>query len=140
MMIKVFSKIPLLRSLVKLRLKQIDIVDSVKQCEQIAVNLEKLVTEFPTNLIIYLNNVCLRTTTCLPILGLDCEWVTQNGIRQPVALLQIADSNGMCSLIRLSKFKTIPSSLSVSICGLIKLSFLLYPIKIIFFTILENFE
>jgi len=57
MMIKVFSKIPLLKSLVKLRLKQIDIVDSVKQCEQLAVKLERLVTEFPTNLIIYLNNI-----------------------------------------------------------------------------------
>lgn len=38
-----FSKIPLLRSLVKLRARQIDIVDSIEQCEQIAVKFEKLV-------------------------------------------------------------------------------------------------
>jgi len=92
-MIKAFSKIPLIRSLLKLRVKQIDIVDSVEQCERIAVKFEK-------------------SCTCIPVLGLDCEWVNQNGIRKPVALLQIADGNGMCSLIRLSKFKTIPPSLS----------------------------
>jgi len=128
MMIKVFSKIPLLKSLVKLRVKQIDVVNSVKQCEQIAVNLEKFVIYFPINLIIHLKNV-LRSCTSLPIIGLDCEWVTQNGIRQPVALLQIADGDGMCYLIRLSKFKTISSTLSVNICSLIKLVFLLYIIN-----------
>lgn len=59
--------------------------------------------------------VYFRSTTYLPILGLDCEWVTENDVRHPVALLQIADNNGMCSLIRLSKLETIPTSLSVSI-------------------------
>lgn len=43
MIFKMFSKIPLLRSLVKLRARQIDIVDSIEQCEQIAVKFEKLV-------------------------------------------------------------------------------------------------
>lgn len=56
-----------------------------------------------------------RSISYLPILGLDCEWVTKNEIRQPVALLQIADNDGMCYLIRLSKFKTISSSLTVNI-------------------------
>lgn len=41
MMIKVFNKIPLLKSLVKLRARQIDIIESVEQCEQIANKLEK---------------------------------------------------------------------------------------------------
>ncbi|VVC27069.1 Ribonuclease H-like domain,3'-5' exonuclease domain [Cinara cedri] len=93
MMIKVLTKIPLIKSLVKLRARQITIVETVEQCEQIAVKLEK-------------------SSTYLPIIGLDCEWVSQNEIRHPVALLQISDANGICSLIRLSKFKTIPSSLS----------------------------
>ncbi|KAE9544452.1 hypothetical protein AGLY_001631 [Aphis glycines] len=92
-MIKIITRVPLLGSYMKLRARQIDIVDTIEQCEQIAIKFEK-------------------STTYLPILGLDCEWVTQNGIRHPVALLQISDNNGMCSLIRLSKFKTIPSSLS----------------------------
>lgn len=41
MIIKMFTKIPLLRSLVKLRAQQIDIVDSIEQCEQIAIKFEK---------------------------------------------------------------------------------------------------
>lgn len=56
----------------------------------------------------------LRSSSYLPVIGLDCEWVTENDVRKPVALLQIADNDGMCSLIRLSKFKAIPLSLSVS--------------------------
>lgn len=41
MMIKVFNKIPLLKSFVKLRARQIDIVESVEQCEEIAKKFEK---------------------------------------------------------------------------------------------------
>lgn len=41
MMIKVFTKIPLLRSLVKLRPRQIDIVETVEQCEIIAIKFKK---------------------------------------------------------------------------------------------------
>ncbi|XP_025404832.1 exonuclease 3'-5' domain-containing protein 2 isoform X2 [Sipha flava] len=93
MMIKVFNKIPFLKSLIKLRARKIDIVETIEECELIANKLEK-------------------STSYLPILGLDCEWVTQNDIRHPVAMLQIADNNGMCSLIRLSKLETIPTSLS----------------------------
>lgn len=60
-----------------------------------------------------------RSSTDLPIIGLDCEWVTQNEIRHPVALLQLSDNNGLCSLIRLSKLRTISSSLSVSLIQII---------------------
>lgn len=42
-MTKIFNKIPILRTLVNLRVRQIDIVDSVEHCEQIAVKFEKLV-------------------------------------------------------------------------------------------------
>jgi len=41
MMINIFTKIPLIRSIVKLRVRHIDIVDSVEQCEQIAVKFKK---------------------------------------------------------------------------------------------------
>lgn len=40
-MITILSKIPLLKSLLKLRARQIYIVDTVEQCEQIAIKLEK---------------------------------------------------------------------------------------------------
>lgn len=41
MMIKVLTKIPLVKSLVKLRARHIDIVDSVEQCDKIAEKIEK---------------------------------------------------------------------------------------------------
>lgn len=41
MMIKVLTKIPLVGSLVKLKARQIYIVDSVEQCEQITTTIEK---------------------------------------------------------------------------------------------------
>jgi len=40
-MIKIINKVPLLGSYMKLRAKQIDIVDTVEQCEQIAAKIEK---------------------------------------------------------------------------------------------------
>lgn len=35
------------------------------------------------------------------VLGFDCEWVTVNGVRRPVALLQLASQSGLCTLFRL---------------------------------------
>lgn len=66
-MIKIFTKIPVLRMLVNLRVRQIDIVDSVEQCEQIAVKFEKLVVLIITfsNNIIYSKYMFLdRPLTC----------------------------------------------------------------------------
>jgi len=40
-MIKIITKVPLLGSYMKLRARQIDIVDTIEQCEQIAVKFEK---------------------------------------------------------------------------------------------------
>lgn len=36
------------------------------------------------------------------VLGFDCEWLTVDGIRRPVALLQLATHSGLCALFRLS--------------------------------------
>ncbi|CAK1600277.1 unnamed protein product [Parnassius mnemosyne] len=43
--------------------------------------------------------------------GFDCEWVTTQGRRQPVALVQLSSFDGYCGLFRLSHLKEIPSSL-----------------------------
>nr|XP_053631172.1 LOW QUALITY PROTEIN: exonuclease 3'-5' domain-containing protein 2-like [Cherax quadricarinatus] len=39
------------------------------------------------------------------VVGFDCEWVQVKGCRQPVALLQLASSSGLCALVRLSHMK-----------------------------------
>lgn len=36
-----------------------------------------------------------------PVLGLDCEWISIRGKRNPVSLLQLASSSGLCVLVRL---------------------------------------
>ena len=47
----------------------------------------------------------------LPILGLDCEWVSQCGSCRPVALLQLATYRGLCVLVRLCLLPSLPTSL-----------------------------
>lgn len=67
-MTKIFNKIPILRTLVNLRVRQIDIVDSVEHCEQIAVKFEKLVViiiTFSNNIINSKYLVLDRALTCL---------------------------------------------------------------------------
>ncbi|XP_072935577.1 exonuclease 3'-5' domain-containing protein 2 [Epargyreus clarus] len=44
-------------------------------------------------------------------IGLDCEWVTEHGKRQPVALLQLSSYDGYCTLIRLCQMENFPQSL-----------------------------
>lgn len=44
------------------------------------------------------------------VIGLDCEWVT-DPYRHPIALLQLATTDGFCLLIRLFKFSSIPPNL-----------------------------
>lgn len=39
------------------------------------------------------------------VIGFDCEWVTVNASRQPVALLQLAAHSGYCALIRLNRLR-----------------------------------
>ncbi|KAF9409288.1 hypothetical protein HW555_011323 [Spodoptera exigua] len=44
-------------------------------------------------------------------MGFDCEWVTNNGKRQPVALVQLSSLDGYCGLFRLNTMKTVHKSL-----------------------------
>ncbi|XP_055538985.1 exonuclease 3'-5' domain-containing protein 2 isoform X2 [Wyeomyia smithii] len=46
------------------------------------------------------------------VLGLDCEWVSEQGKRHPVALLQLASHRGLCALFRLCEIRRIPTELS----------------------------
>ncbi|XP_068802277.1 exonuclease 3'-5' domain-containing protein 2 isoform X1 [Struthio camelus] len=50
-----------------------------------------------------------------PVLGIDCEWVSVEGKANPVSLLQMASSSGLCVLIRLPRLvangQTIPKTL-----------------------------
>ncbi|XP_073948726.1 exonuclease 3'-5' domain-containing protein 2-like isoform X2 [Choristoneura fumiferana] len=49
-----------------------------------------------------------RRSLKLHAIGFDCEWVTDNGKRQAVALLQLSTLDGYCSLFRLNQMKIIP--------------------------------
>ncbi|CAH0722959.1 unnamed protein product, partial [Brenthis ino] len=44
-------------------------------------------------------------------IGFDCEWVTVQGKRSPVALLQLSTLDGHCWLFRLSQMKAVPQGL-----------------------------
>ena len=41
-----------------------------------------------------------RDLALLPLLGLDCEWVSRGKHQAPLALLQIATISGLCVLVR----------------------------------------
>ncbi|KFP81548.1 Exonuclease 3'-5' domain-containing protein 2 [Apaloderma vittatum] len=50
-----------------------------------------------------------------PVLGIDCEWVSVEGKANPVSLLQMASSSGLCVLVRLPRLvssgQTVPKTL-----------------------------
>ncbi|NXU92023.1 EXD2 protein, partial [Xiphorhynchus elegans] len=50
-----------------------------------------------------------------PVLGIDCEWVSVEGRANPVSLLQMAASSGLCILVRLPRLvasgQTLPKTL-----------------------------
>ncbi|XP_017686198.1 PREDICTED: exonuclease 3'-5' domain-containing protein 2 isoform X2 [Lepidothrix coronata] len=50
-----------------------------------------------------------------PVLGIDCEWVSVEGRANPVSLLQMASSSGLCILVRLPRLvasgQTLPKTL-----------------------------
>ena len=52
-----------------------------------------------------------RDLSSLPLLGVDCEWVTRANHVSPVSLLQLATVSGLCVLVRLCHMETIPQSL-----------------------------
>lgn len=59
-------------------------------------------------------NIIYRRSTLHQAIGFDCEWVTENGNRQPIALLQLSTFDGFCGLFRLNLIKEVPMSLKVS--------------------------
>ncbi|XP_035206691.1 exonuclease 3'-5' domain-containing protein 2-like [Stegodyphus dumicola] len=56
----------------------------------------------------------LETFRKSEVVGIDCEWVTADGKRKPISLLQLANKEGFCVLIRLSRIPVslIPSGLA----------------------------
>ncbi|OWR40731.1 3-5 exonuclease [Danaus plexippus plexippus] len=56
-------------------------------------------------------NEMRRRSTLHQAIGFDCEWVTENGNRQPIALLQLSTFDGFCGLLRLNLLKEVPMSL-----------------------------
>jgi len=52
-----------------------------------------------------------KDLSILPVIGLDCEWVSQDGKTGPVAMLQLATYSGLCVLVRLCNMGNIPNSL-----------------------------
>lgn len=75
-----------------LRHKHVEIVTTVQECQQVVTRLRKDVNKYP-------------------VLGFDCEWLTVDGTRRPVALLQLASNSGLCALIRLCQLKHVPGDL-----------------------------
>ncbi|XP_045760722.1 exonuclease 3'-5' domain-containing protein 2 [Maniola jurtina] len=70
----------------------IDIISSEQDCDQAIVKLRTKCWEHHA-------------------IGFDCEWVTEQGRRQPVALLQLSTFDGYCALFRLNQIKSIPKAL-----------------------------
>lgn len=75
-----------------LRHKEVEIVETADQCQQVVRMLKNHTKEYK-------------------VLGIDCEWVTVGGRRRPVALLQLASHKGLCALIRLCELQGIPKDL-----------------------------
>ncbi|XP_023954767.2 exonuclease 3'-5' domain-containing protein 2 [Bicyclus anynana] len=70
----------------------IEVIGSEKECEQAVAKIRRKCSEQGA-------------------IGFDCEWVTEQGRRQPIALLQLSTHDGYCALIRLNLIKSIPKTL-----------------------------
>lgn len=70
----------------------IKIITSEEECEEVVSNLRSRCAEYHA-------------------IGFDCEWVTINGKRSPVALVQLSSFDGYCGLFRLCQIKSIPQCL-----------------------------
>ncbi|XP_075701111.1 exonuclease 3'-5' domain-containing protein 2 isoform X2 [Rhinoderma darwinii] len=44
-----------------------------------------------------------RDLDVYPVLGMDCEWVSVDGRKNPISLLQMASHSGLCVLVRLPR-------------------------------------
>jgi len=58
-----------------------------------------------------INDIINEDLQHFPFLGLDTEWVNNEGQNKPVSLLQLATYGGTCVLVRLCFFTRIPESL-----------------------------
>lgn len=59
----------------------------------------------------------IRHSNQVPILGLDCEWVSANRQTKPIALIQLSSYRGECALIRVSHMPDLPQSLVELLCN-----------------------
>ncbi|XP_032819750.2 exonuclease 3'-5' domain-containing protein 2 [Petromyzon marinus] len=55
-----------------------------------------------------------RDLATYPVLGMDCEWVVEDGRAMPVALLQLASASGYCVLVRLCPLNSSTPSSTIS--------------------------
>lgn len=70
------------------------------------------ITKFPQP-ISKLHSYNCRRSHCREynVIGFDCEWVSINGSRRPIALMQLATHRGLCALVRLCYLKRVPVAL-----------------------------
>uniref|UniRef100_A0A2M4BE22 Exonuclease 3'-5' domain-containing protein 2 n=1 Tax=Anopheles marajoara TaxID=58244 RepID=A0A2M4BE22_9DIPT len=75
-----------------LRGQQVHIINTADECRLIVSKLHRHCQEYK-------------------VLGFDCEWVSTQGKRRPVALFQLASHRGLCALIRLCMINKLPQEL-----------------------------
>ncbi|CAF90237.1 unnamed protein product, partial [Tetraodon nigroviridis] len=56
----------------------------------------------------------------LPVLGLDCEWVSAKGKASSVSLLQMATYSGLCVLVRLQAFRSCQQPFPLSLAEVLR--------------------
>ncbi|XP_052890506.1 exonuclease 3'-5' domain-containing protein 2 [Anopheles moucheti] len=88
----IMSRLRALNQRDPLRGQQVHIINTTDDCRLIVEKLQRHCKEYN-------------------VLGFDCEWVSYQGKRRPVALLQLASHRGLCALIRLSMINRIPQEL-----------------------------
>lgn len=88
----IMSRLRALNQRDPLRGQQVHIINTTDDCRMIVEKLQRHCQEYN-------------------VLGFDCEWVSYQGKRRPVALLQLASHRGLCALIRLCMINRIPQEL-----------------------------
>ncbi|XP_070698287.1 exonuclease 3'-5' domain-containing protein 2 isoform X2 [Pempheris klunzingeri] len=61
-----------------------------------------------------------KELSVLPVLGLDCEWVSVKGRASAVSLLQMATYSGLCVLVRLLTFRSGQQSFPLSLMEVLR--------------------
>ncbi|XP_050068742.1 exonuclease 3'-5' domain-containing protein 2 [Anopheles maculipalpis] len=88
----IMSRLRALNQRDPLRDQQVHIINTTDDCRLVVEKLQRHCQEYN-------------------VLGFDCEWVSYQGKRRPVALLQLASHRGLCALIRLCMINRIPQEL-----------------------------